>query len=225
MLLTLVIVAAMAAATGCASKSSEGVQPSYGVTSGPRFVIDLKPGPYYNGTGTSFLVFRYTVQPQVAVWVEKADGTYADTIFVTSKVESGKWSQAPETGRPEALPVWSHLQKARVDAVSSATPKGDTLYGSSLAANLPAGEYVIKLETNRSYDFNDSFAKKLGVNGQPSVVYEAELTIGAGRSEATFKPIGTGSADGSDGTVQPGLQGIDTALQLFDSMRVYYESE
>jgi hypothetical protein len=104
-LLMLVIVAAMAAATGCVSKSGEGVQPSYGVTSGPRFVIDLRPGPYYNGTGTSFLVFRYTVQPQVAVWVEKSNGTYVDTVFVTFKVQSGKWSLAPEAGRPEALPV------------------------------------------------------------------------------------------------------------------------
>jgi len=88
-LLMLVIVTAMVSATGCASKSSEEVQPSHGVTSGPRFVIDLKPGPYYNGTATSFLVFRYTVQPQVAVWVEKPDGTYVDTLFVTSKAESG----------------------------------------------------------------------------------------------------------------------------------------
>jgi hypothetical protein len=60
-LLMLVIVTAMVSATGCASKSSEEVQPSHGVTSGPRLVIDLKPGPYYNGTATSFLVFRYTV--------------------------------------------------------------------------------------------------------------------------------------------------------------------
>ena len=104
-LLMLVIVTAMVSATGCASKSSEEVQPSHGVTSGPRLVIDLKPGPYYNGTATSFLVFRYTVQPQVAVWVEKPDGTYVDTLFVTSKAGSGKWKQAPEAGRPEALPV------------------------------------------------------------------------------------------------------------------------
>lgn len=223
MLLILVIVAAMVAATGCASKSSEGVQPSYGATSGPRFVIDLKPGPYYNGTGTAFLVFRYTVQPQVAVWIEKLDGTYLDTLFVTSKVQSGKWLQAPEAGRPEALPVWSHLQKEQVDAVSSATPKGETTYGSSLAASLPAGKYLIRLETNRSYDYNDDFPKKSGVNGQPSVIYQAELTVGAGQGEATFEPIGTGSVDGSDGTVRLGLQSIDTALELFSLMKVSYE--
>jgi hypothetical protein len=76
---------------------------------------------------------------------------------------------------------------------------------------------VIKLETNRSYDYNDSHPRKAGVNGQP--------TVGAGGSEATFEPIGTGSADGSDGTVRLGLQGIDTALQLFNSTKVSYEPE
>lgn len=84
---------------------------------------------------------------------------------------------------------------------------------------------MIKLETNRSYDYNDSHPRKAGVNGQPSVVYQAEPTVGAGGSEATFEPIGTGSADGSDGTVRLGLQGIDTALQLFNSTKVSYEPE
>ena len=80
------------------------------------------------------------------------------------------------------------------------------------------------LETNRSYDWNGRYAKEnAGVSGQPSVIYRAELTIGGDRTEARFVAVGTGSVDGSDGTVRTGLDGLDTALELFSSMKVSYE--
>lgn len=85
------------------------------------------------------------------------------------------------------------------------------------------GRYAIMLETNRSYDWNKTYTKKnSGVNGQPSIVYRAELDIGSGSRTAAFEPIGTGSVDGSDARIQLGLQGIDTALQLFSSLQVTY---
>jgi hypothetical protein len=68
----------------------------------------------------------------------------------------------------------------------------------------------------------DLFGKAAHERGVHQAV---EGRIGDGGSEATFRASGTGSADGSDGTVRLGLQGIDTALQLFDSMKVSYESE
>jgi len=114
-----------------------------------------------------------------------------------------------------------------VDAVSAPTAAGDTVaYGSDLAARLPAGVYVVKLETNRSYDWNNRYTKQnAGVNGQPSIVYRAELTLGGDRAEAVFQPFGTGSVDGSSGAVRDGLAGIDTALHLFSSLSVAYETD
>ena len=199
-------------------------EPKTGTLTGPRISLNLEPGPHY-AKDAQVLWIKYTVWPQVAVWIEKLDGTYIDTIYVTEIIVTGKYDAAPKKGRPEALPVWSHLIKEGVDAVSSPTTVGATVrYGSGLAARLPAGEYIVKLEANRSYDWNTAFTKKnSGVNGQPSVIYAARLAVGGARTEATFLPIGTGSVDGSDGSVRPVLDGIDTALELFSDLKVSFE--
>lgn len=223
---TMVIVALTAALLIACSGAPEVLpEPKTGVLSGPRITLNLEPGPHY-AKDAQILWFKYTVWPQVAVWLEKPDGTYVDTVYVTQIIVTGKYDAAPKQGRPEALPVWSHLPKGTVDAVSSPTTVGATVkHGNDLAARLPAGEYVVKLETNRSYDWNAAFPKKTsGVNGQPSVVYAARLVMGGERTEASFLPVGTGSVDGSNGNVKAGLEGIDTALELFSDMRVSYEN-
>jgi len=208
----------------CAGAPERLPEPEAGVQSGPRISLSLEPGPHY-AKDAQVLWIKYTVWPQVAVWLEKPDGTYVDTVYVTEIIVTGDYNAAPKRGRPEALPVWSHLPKENVDAVSSPTTVGSTVkYGNGLAARLPAGEYVVKLETNRSYDWNATFTKKTsGVNGQPSVVYAARLVKGGERTESTFLPVGTGSVDGGDGNIRPGLDGIDTALELFSELKVSYE--
>ncbi len=218
---TVLMVSLLAA---CAGEPRAVRKPDSGEQAGPRFALSLEPGAYYAKDMRAFL-FSYTVWPQVAVWLEKPDGTFVDTLYVTELAVTGDYTAAPKQGRPEALPVWSHLPKKSMDAVSSPTTVGSTVtYGNGLASRLPAGEYVVKLETNRSYDWNASYTKKnSGVNGQPSIVYEARLTVGGERTEAKFVPVGTGSVDGADGNVRPELDGIDTALQLFSSMTVSYE--
>jgi len=208
---------------GCAGGPEQSSAPKPGAQSGTRFELSLQPGPEYARDMKVFL-FKYTVWPQVAVWLETNDGSFVDTLYVTEVAVTKNYRAAPKTGRPESLPVWSALMQAGVDGVSSPTTVGSTVeYGNDLAARLPAGTYIVKLETNRSYDWNSSYTKdNAGVNGQPSLIYAAELTIGGAAEEAAFMPIGTGSVDGSDGTMRPGLDGIDTALQLFASMRVAY---
>lgn len=211
---------------GCAGSPEQATAPRPGVQSGTRFELSLVPGPEYAKDMKVFL-FKYTVWPQVAVWLETTDGTFVDTLYVTELAVTKDYRAAPKEGRPEALPVWSALKRAEVDGVSSPTTVGSTVeYGNDLASRLPAGTYIIKLETNRSYDWNDRYTKdNAGVNGQPSLIYVAELTIGGAADEATFVPIGIGSVDGFDGTMRPGLEGIDTALQLFASMKVAYIPE
>ena len=220
-----IVVVTAALLIACSGAPEVLPEPKPGAQSGPRFVLDLEPGPEYSKDMKAMLFISYTVWPQVAVWLETPDGTYLDTIFVTEKIVTGSYTAAPKKGRPEALPVWSSLETSGVDAVSSPTTVGSTVtYGNDLAARLPAGEYVVKLETNRSYDWNAAYTKKnSGVNGQPSVVYEARLSIGGERTEAVFVPVGTGSVDGGDGEIRSGLEGIDTALELFSSMTVSYE--
>jgi hypothetical protein len=211
---------------GCAGSPGQATGPKPGAQSGTRFELSLQPGPEYAKDMKVFL-FKYTVWPQVAVWLEKPDGSLVDTLYVTELAVTKDYRAAPKEGRPEVLPVWSALMQAAgdgVDGVSSPTTVGATVeYGNDLAARLPAGTYIVKLETNRSYDWNSTYTKdNAGVNGQPSLIYAAELTIGGAADEAGFMPIGTGSVDGSDGEIRLGLDGIDTALQLFASMKVAY---
>jgi len=212
------------ALTACVGKPEPLPQAPLGAVSGTRFTLDLLPGPHYQKRQRAF-VFSYTVQPQVAVWLEDEAGTFIATLYATEAVVTGRFRAAPRQGRPEALPVWTHLKQGAVDAVSAPTMVGTELnYGSDLAARLPVGTYVVKLETNRSYDWNDRYTEQnSGVNGQPSLVYAARIRVGTDRDEAEFEPLGTGSVDGSDGILRPGLAGIDTALELFSSMKVSFE--
>jgi hypothetical protein len=204
----------------CAGSHSQ--TPPTALKMGPHFVLELKPGEYYKTT-TTWFIFKVPIYPQVAAWVETPEGKYLGTIYITGKVAKGSYFAAPKAGRPEALPVWSHLRQGNIDTVSAATSSGKTLRESDLAATLSPGDYVVKLETNRSYDYNEAYTRaNAGVCGQPSLVYIAKLHIGDGSVTASFTPIGTGSLDGSDGVIREGLEGITTALDLFSEMRVSY---
>jgi hypothetical protein len=193
----------------------------------PEFTLQLEPSPHYSyrsrQTIMGFLPIRYTVQPQAAIWLETTDGRYIATLCITDRVEQQNRKLAPEECRPKALPVWSHTDHASVDAVASATPKGATDHTVTLSDPLAPGDYVIKLETNRSYDFNQAYPESNAIIDQPSLVYAAELRLD-GRTPATaaFRVIGTGSPTGSDGRIRPRTEGITTALELFASLSISY---
>lgn len=193
-------------------------------TEGSRIKIKLTPGKYYQ-TYTKWLFFKIEIFPQVAVWIEDKEGNYVKTIYVTRKGAKGNWMSAPDEGRPEALPVWNHLQKDEYDAVTTATSKGATIKDTKLP-ELIEGEYVIKLETNRSYDYNESYTKEnSGVTGQPSVIYQAIFNLRTEKTESLLSPVGTGAVDGSDGKIRNGLEGIDTALELFETISISWNPE
>jgi hypothetical protein len=168
-------------------------EPYIGAETGARIQLHLEPGPDYS-LEVNRVVFSYTVWPQVAVWLETPQGEFLETIYVTQVVVDQDFTAAPKEGRPEALPVWTHLAGGEnVDAVTSATTVGeDVRFGNSIAQRLEPGRYIVKLETNRSYDWNEVYTKKVsGVNGQPSVVYQAELLVGEEEQRASFRPMGT----------------------------------
>jgi hypothetical protein len=191
---------------------------------GKRFSLHLVPGPAYKFVSWANVI-PVTIYPQIACWIETPQGDYIDTIYVTAKGSRKKWIFAPAGGRPEALPVWFHLQNGKeADAVTGATPSGATMRESSLAAALPEGSYIVKLEINRSYDYNERYTRaNSGVTGQPSLIYECKIAVGEGPAKAVFEPIGTGAVDGSDGSIRSGLEGITTALRLLDSADISYE--
>jgi hypothetical protein len=242
--MALAILVSLVACAGTPSSGADDGLASAGAGSGPRIELVLKPGPSYSAK-MGFGPFAYTVRPQVAAWIESPDGLFLGTIYLTEKSAKGSWLSAPAEGRPEALPIWEHraglaagknknpadgkttTQAEGPDAVTAATAKAGARVGSSIAGHLAAGTYVVCLEVNRSYDWNATYTKaNSGVNGQPSLLYRAELSIGGPeRADAIFTPVGTGSVDGSSGLVRSGLDGIDSAIGLFSCLTVSYLPE
>jgi hypothetical protein len=103
-----------------------------------------------------------------------------------------------------------------LDAVSRATPKAEHPYRVAyhLRPEIPAGDYVVWLEINQEYDFNqfhdydyfvDPALKDYGVKerGQPSVVWQVPLAVTASSASATvFEFAGYGAPDGQDGDLR-----------------------
>ena len=194
-----------------------------------QFALDIVPGPEYSASTSLLLFIKIPLYPQIACWIETPDGQFVDTVYVTSKGAKKSFFSAPASGRPEALPVWYHLQSkaaSSIDAVSSATAASASEHKAKFGASLAPGRYQVFLEVNRSYDYNATYTKaNSGVNGQPSVIYRAELTVGKDPNSASFIPIGTGSVDGSSGGVAPGLDGITTALKIIKDAEIRYGGE
>jgi hypothetical protein len=192
--------------------------------------VSISPGEFWK-TKMQIFIFSTWKTPQTAVWLEDGDGGYLKTLMVTGSASNKKWKAAPKAGRPEALPVWFFTSgraegkdDADVDAVTGATPEG-TVTATDDALSLYRGrEYAIKLEVNTSFDYNEFWPEKAkkgtpsysGVNGQPSVVYEARFVAGE-TATVQFRPVGQGAVDGSSGTIVPGTEGLTTALQILAS--------
>ena len=192
---------------------------------GKHFILKISAGADYSTSRTILIFFKIPIYPQIACWIETAEGKYIDTIYVTAKGARKSFFSASSSGRPEALPVWYHIQSGRIntDAVTSATSAGSAEHESVSLGELRPGKYVVKMEVNRSYDYNDRYTRtNSGVNGQPSLIYRAEIDIGNSAASAELVPFGVGSPDGSDGNVRPGLGGITTALKLIDKAEIEY---
>ena len=162
-------------------------------------------------------------EPQFAIWLEDSEGNYIKTLYVTERASHKSWIMSPKEGRPESLPVWYHASNfkpskktapdLKLDAVTSATPKGGIIFD----AQLEDKAYVIRAEFNTSFDYNDSYTKKnSGVNGQPSVIYEAVIPADFNKAseEIRLEFAGTGSLDGTDGFIHKNTAGLTTALSI-----------
>ena len=196
--------------------------------------LSLTPGGEWSHA-KRFGPVKVTLTPQIAVWLKRADGSYVADLFVTEKAGKSAWGKVR---RPEALPVWSHDRGVRYpdglfmptkadplpDAVSGATPKpkkgGDRIELTlALPADLPAGDYLVAVEVNSSFDFNAAYPEtKENVNGQPSVVYGVPFVWGASPAAGTAALLGTGHPAGADGAVRPGSAGLDSALRIVEEI-------
>ena len=217
-----------------------GNGPSVTAREGVR--VRIVPGPHYRHEFPLFWFFALRNPPQMVLWSETLDGEFIETVMVTRKLGTDRWSRAPGDETPSATltrrsaaPVWSHRSgrsgNASLDAVTRATPGR----GAALEAHVPvlsAEGFYLYLEVNHSTDFNDAYPADARPgepgysggaygSGQPSVIYRAYVDLlNPEQSETVFRLIGHGSSDGSDGDVASNLDGIGTALEIVDEVRL-----
>jgi len=191
-----------------------------------HIVVRVEPGERFRHPMKVMPLLTVKNPPQMAIWLETADGAYVETVLLTRRTGEQSWRKAPgdnisgsEITRPEALPVWS----ARgADASSMATPKSG--FEARAAVDQP-DDLVIWLEVNHSTDFNSAYPVdarpgQAGYSGgpwgsgQPSLVYRADLEgeTAAGQTELIL--VGHGSPDGTTGQVYSSLEGITDAKSI-----------
>jgi hypothetical protein len=95
----------------------------------------------------------------------------------------------------------------------------------SKIAETSSGGLQILIEVNKSFDNNETYNKnsiatdKFGakyVNGQPSLVYQADLKPDS--STVVAELVGHGHISGADGSITPDTSKITTALKMFDEI-------
>jgi hypothetical protein len=203
--------------------------------------ITITPGKNYSLV-TALGPIKITHTPQMAVWLEDATGKFIATVWVTRKSAKGAWGLPVD--RPASLPIWSYKRgieskpgiymptssKPLPDSETSATPTGLFTRDWKIPKDLKPGAYIIRMEVNTSFDYNQTFNNKLSPkdphynaeNGQPSLLYEGTLTIGDKPSNTSLKPVGYGHPLGKSGIVNNNLSVLTTALDMVSSILVEF---
>jgi len=227
-----IALATAAALGGCAS--SAGPLESVSLeSSGSGIGFRIEPGPAWESLAWYFII-PVTKTPQLAVWLETEDGRYLKTLYVSSKASSGSWLAAPKGGRPQALPAWEAARRSGgagagpaasggpgpADAVSGATPgAGSALGMAELAMPEAMGKVRLRLEASKRYDYNEAWPEaSSGVDGQPSVVWEAILRPDGAVVDA--RPAGRGSLEYG---FAPGLEGFTSALDIVARAQAWWK--
>ena len=173
------------------------------------------------------------IYPQVAVWITQPELKYARTIYATKSGSKDSYWGADT--RPYALPVWYGIRniepRMTVDAVTGATPSGESF---SIRWNVPPelqGKTVdVHIEANIAFDHNGAFPKsaKAGetnfseVNGQPSLVWTARLTLAKTGQEVSPSISGHGQVLGKDHAIYSDISKVTTAKGLFHYIKLIY---
>ena len=201
---------------GCVGCNTEGKNTQSIISDSMELIIE--GGEHWLGNMKVF-IFSVRKTPQIAAWIEDEEGRYIATITVTNRSAKKNWRSAPQTGRPEALPVWNHRHSVKsslgdIDTVTTATPKNSVEAKIDKNLLINGNTYNVFLEINHSFDYNDYWTKdNSGVNGQPSLVYHTQFTAGV-PCRTPLVPIGHGSVDGSNGDIVNGLENFTSALSI-----------
>ena len=175
--------------------------------------------------------FKPKSRPSFGIWVKDKGNGHTAPVFVTRKAGLDKWSFTAK--RPEAIPVWYGIRDGQgetqdIDAISSATPKGETatIYW-EIPPQFQGRSLEIFIEANNSFDFNPHYTKKKGApqysaaNGQPSLIWRAVVDpASAPQAPVTAQLVGHGELFGKTHQIYSDLGKITTAAHTFRDIRI-----
>lgn len=108
---------------------------------------------------------EYPRSDQLVIWLEKPDGTFVKTLFVSEYLSYGGYND------PEICPDWSSntnweaVSEAEFDAVTGATPKVGIVRMEVVLPKeeVPRGEYILFAEVHLTADYNELHMGKIRV--------------------------------------------------------------
>jgi len=195
------------------------------LTHGPHWSHKLKPGP--------FVIHIY---PQVVFWLENDAGDFIETLYISGA--NGHYGNNSTKRKLDdkffsmCFPVWAGKLKQvnqplptssnpYTDAVTTATPQGD--FDLKLNLGEIPDSFKILFEINKSSDYNAVYTKdNSDWVGQPSVVYAVEICDIKSDSTYYFEPVGHGSRISDKPEFVEGFEGVDSALELVEEIRVVF---
>ena len=187
--------------------------------------------------------------PLMAAWLEDADGSYIQTLFVPvsiatgvfkyGKKENNKWISAPKRA-PQTLPYWAHKRGIKAsdglympepenpvaDAYTGATPVKGFILNSKADKKLPQ-LFSVMFEINQNWDWNEFWTNNkfpddeyYKMSCQPALVYEAKIDLNNISETYMMKPVGHSHYSGKTGELFTDLSTLTTALTIADSIIV-----
>ena len=110
----------------------------------------------------------YPRSDQLVIWLEKLDGTFVKTLFVSEYLSYGGYND------PEICPDWvtktnwEEASQEEFDAVTSATPAIGLVNMEFACSNevVSKGEYRIFIEVHLTADYNELYSGMVRVSGR-----------------------------------------------------------
>jgi hypothetical protein len=110
-------------------------------------------------------VKEYVPSYQLCIWLEKPDGTFVKSLFVSEWLAYGGYLDYGVCPSWTENASWDKVTKEEFDAVSGATPDvGNVkLELENSINNVPDGEYLLSIQIHLKEDLNDTYKGKVNL--------------------------------------------------------------
>lgn len=105
----------------------------------------------------------YPRSDQLVVWLEKPDGTYVKTFFVSEYLSYGGYNEPEICSDWTTKSNWEEASKEEFDAATGATPSiGQVNMAFSVSRDqVPEGEYLLNIEVHLTENYNELYSGKV----------------------------------------------------------------